>query len=118
MSTATYLESLTDRVNAVDACSGLQEVAQEVKQAIEDKLIALAKNAASMAGSAQLIIPPTDPASAVNWIKNFIESDIKPIYQAYLATLQEIQATQQALVNVTQAIQNKSSEFLNCDILG
>ena len=118
MSTTSYLESLTDRVNSVDACSGLQEVAQEVKQAVEDKLTALAKNAASMASSAQLIIPPTDPATAVNWIKNFIESDIMPIYKAYLSTLQEIQATEQVLVGLTQAIQNKSSEFLNCDILG
>ena len=118
MSTASYLDSLTDRINAVDTCSGLQKVAQEVKQAIEYRIEALIESASSMASSEQLAIPPTDPATAVNWIKNFIESDIMPIYRAYLATLQEIQATQQALVNITQAITNKSSEFLNCDILG
>ena len=118
MSTSSYLESLADRVNAVDACHGLQEVAQEVKQAVEDKLTALAKNAASMASSTQLIIPPTDPATAINWIKNFIQSDIMPVYRAYLSTLQEIQATEQALVHITSAIQNKSSEFLNCNISG
>ena len=117
MSTSAYLQSLADRINAVDTCSGLQEVSNEVKQAIADKIAAIEKNISSMASSEQLIVPPTDLVTAINWMKNFIESDIMPIYRAYQASIQELQATEQALVNITQAVENKASQFLNCEII-
>jgi len=105
---AEYLDSVTARMQGATDCKGLAEAAQSaidsIKQAIQD-----CKDQSQEL--AEMMVPPTDLATTIHWIKLQIQTYVVP-YATYLRQLEEYTA---ALGKIQQILADKARELACAD---
>jgi L-lysine 2,3-aminomutase len=112
-----YYQKLRERINGVNSCQALQDVASEALAALADQQRVIQEQIAAIQPILALLTPPSVNLGAiVTWIKDLITHLITPqikpyyVYQAQLVEL-SVQVAQ-----VMDAINNAKLKFPNCTI--
>lgn len=111
-----YINSLIDKINASNNCEDLQANIDFVMERLNKQMQSLADQLAKASGIAALLEVPTNPVSAVLWIKNFIENVLQPMYQPYLTAIAQIAALANAIQDIINVINLKLSTIQSCSI--
>lgn len=112
-----YYTNLTKRINGVNSCAALQDVASEALAALAEQQASVTKQIEELAPILALLTPPSaNLGRIVTWITDFINGflkiQIKPYY-AYQIQLVEL-STQ--IAQVMDAINSAKLKFPNCTI--
>lgn len=113
----TYYGNLKRRIEGVNSCAALQEVAAEAVAALTKQQEEVAKQLAEIAPMLALLQPPTaNLGRIVTWITDFINGflkvQIKPYYE-YQAQLVELSAQ---LAEVISALNDAKIKFPSCSL--
>ncbi len=111
-----YINSLIDKINASSNCSELQENINFVMERLNKQMQSLTDQLSKASGIAALLEIPTNPISAVLWIKNFIEGVLMPMYQPYLTAIAQITALANAIQDIISSINAKLNTIQGCSI--
>lgn len=95
-----YLQSIEDRVDAINTCELLQEAADEIKAELQQMLDDLAEQQAKLVAMAT---PPVDLATTIAWIT----AQVDAIKEAVEATIAETALIMQKAASIMQKIENK-----------
>lgn len=104
-----YFDSITAQINALDDCSILQTLVNQVMATLQAEVTAIESQIAALL---PLITLPTDLASVISWITSFATPAIRA-YENYLATITAVMASINGLIT---AIQNAASRLTHCTI--
>ena len=98
----TYINNLTKQIRAVNTCSELQKLENEIAAEMEKYIADILKQVSLYGG---LITAPTDLPSVITWIGNLIQLYTAPYTKAIQQATQLIAAYEQ-LVNAIMAKSN------------
>lgn len=112
-----YYANLKRRIEGVNSCAALQEVATEAVEALAKQQAVITQQLAEIAPILQLLSPPSaNLGNIVTWITNFINkflgAQVKPYYE-YQIQLVEL-STQ--LSDVMSALNAAKIKFPSCDL--
>ncbi|MBN3866459.1 hypothetical protein [Gluconobacter kondonii] len=111
----TYIDTLTDRINKLDACSDLKKLADEALASFQAQINAIEDEMAALKPIAQLLEnPAADLAKIATWISDFIEGVLKPTYQPYITMEQQIAAAVTAYAKLLAAIEQAAERIGAC----
>lgn len=111
-----YINSLIDKINASNNCQDLQANIDFVMERLNKQMQSLTDQLSKASGIAALLEIPTNPVSAVLWIKNFIEGVLMPMYQPYLTAIAQITALANAIQDIISSINAKLNTIQGCSI--
>lgn len=104
-----YFDSLIAQVNAIDLCADLQAFVNEIMASLQAEVTAIE---AKIAALAPIITLPTDLASVITWITNFVDPEI----QAALNYANQVTQLVAKIAELATAIENAAARLTSCTI--
>lgn len=112
-----YYQNLTARINGVNSCAALQDVASEALTALAQQQQVITEQIAAIQPILSLLSPPSaNLGNIVTWITNFISKFLTPQIQPYYTYQAQLVALSAQLAQVTDAINSAKLKFPNCTI--
>lgn len=108
---------LRAQIEAVDTCSGLQELAAQGIGSAQAQLGAVTQQLEAVAPILALLSAPgANPAQIVTWITDFITAFLDPYVKPYTTLPIQIAALTAEIAQLTTAVQDASSRIGNCTV--
>ena len=113
----TYIQQLTAEINSIDACAELQMLANEAMATIQGEINQIEDELASLVPIKVLLtIPGASLSAIVNWIGNFINGVLVPIYAPFLKYEMQLLQTVRDIAALTQALEAAASRITHCSL--
>lgn len=117
MSTAKYIDGLTNQVRASTDCQVLATMIDENANMIRDRLETTAKEMAAIARNYMPIVSPPGgrPSKIVKWVKKLISGTIMPQIQAYAKLAIELAEIAAATSRLAAEVERAQNRLQKCD---
>jgi uncharacterized coiled-coil protein SlyX len=105
---SNYLQSIEDRIDAIDTCEMLSEIADDIKAELQQLLDDLTERQADLTLQT---VPPTDLATTIAWITAQINATVKPIEEMIAETALIIAKITEIITKLTNKISTLGCSF-------